>query len=287
MIYKTFIALLGAILFSLLDINEALAWGPGVHLHTANYVLSNLQFIASHIANIVSAYPHSFKYGCLSADIYMGKGKKLHSKHCHNWETAFRLLECKDDSIRSYGYGYLSHLAADTIAHNFYVPNTLSILPGSGKMSHVYVEMQADRVITGVNKQAHAVMGTKDQKADKILRLVLQKPKLPFALKKQLYKQGVAFSRLQSWEVSLRLLDLALPVGKNGYLDQMLDLSRATVVNFLQEPQLAYCLDYDPMGFENLRTVKEIKKDPGMFTRIQEKLFTPDPKLMDLTVSPN
>ena len=50
----------------------------------------------------------------------------------------------------------MTHLAADVVAHNYYVPNTLWTMPTGGKLSHVYVEAQAedlfafDDVRTGV-----------------------------------------------------------------------------------------------------------------------------------------
>ncbi|MFP4167826.1 MAG: zinc dependent phospholipase C family protein [Desulfonatronovibrionaceae bacterium] len=288
MLYKTLLAVLGSIFFLCLDVKSALAWGPGVHLHTANYILSNLHLIAPAVAGIISAYPTSFKYGCLSADIYMGKGKKLHSRHCHNWGTGFGLLDSsRDPEIKAYAFGYLSHLAADTIAHNYFVPDTLRVFPGSGKMSHLYVEMQADRIIAGTSSQARDIMGKKNSQADRILRLALRKPKLRFALKKQLYRQGINFSRLHSWEISLRILDRALPWGESGYLRHMVGLSQSTVANFLQNPDHAACLDLDPMGFANLQVVKDMKRNPPCADRDPATPFYPDPRLKELSISTN
>lgn len=288
MILKTILAITATIFFLGLDTGQALAWGPGVHLHTANHVLAGLHMISPAIAEIISTFPTSFKYGCLSADIYMGKGKKLHSRHCHNWGTGFSLLENDSDpEIKAYAYGYLSHLAADTIAHNYFVPETLRLFPGSGKMSHVYVEIQADRHIAGTNTQAHDIMDRKNTHADRILRLTLQKPKLRFALKKQLYKQGIAFSRLHSWEMSLRILNRALPCGESGYLNHMVDLSRAAVVNLLRDPDHAASLDFDPMGFANLKTVKRMKRNQVYGIPDSRVRFHPHPRLNELSISAN
>ena len=288
MTYKIIFILAGVLFFLGLDPAEAMAWGPGVHLNTANHILANLKLISPAIAEIISAYRESFRYGCLSADIYMGKGKKLHSGHCHNWGTGFRLLENNQDpAIQSYAYGYLSHLAADTIAHNYYVPNTLNIFPSGGKISHVYIELQADRHITGLNAQACSIMGRKNKQADKILRLALKKPKLPFVLKKQLYQKGIAFSTLHGWELSLRLLNRALPVGRLEYLNHMVDLSRIAVTDLLRDPDNANCLDFDPMGFTNLKIAKDLKQKKIAANKFQEYLFHPDPKFSELSISSN
>jgi len=288
MILKTILAITATIFFLGLDTGQALAWGPGVHLYTANHVLAGLHMISPAIAEIISTFPTSFKYGCLSADIYMGKGKKLHSRHCHNWGTGFSLLENNSaPEIKAYAYGYLSHLAADTIAHNYFVPETLRLFPGSGKMSHLYVEMQADRHIAGTNTQAHDIMDRKNTHADRILRLTLQKPKLRFALKKQLYKQGIAFSRLHSWEMSLRILNRALPCGESGYLNYMAGLSRDAVINLLQDPDHAACLDFDPMGFANLKTVKKMKRSHDGDDLDSPTCFLPHPRLSELSISAN
>ncbi|MBI4042401.1 MAG: zinc dependent phospholipase C family protein, partial [Deltaproteobacteria bacterium] len=105
------------------------AWGPVTHLSFGLSLMDQLQLIAPEIAALLSAYPRDFLYGCLAADITFGKRFVAHeSHHCHNWSVGFDVLKAaKNDHQRSFAYGYLCHLAADTIAHNLYVPYKIAV----------------------------------------------------------------------------------------------------------------------------------------------------------------
>ena len=41
--------------------------------------------------------------------------------------------------LQAYSLGYLSHLAADITAHNYYVPNLMNKTLKGGRLSHVYI----------------------------------------------------------------------------------------------------------------------------------------------------
>ena len=113
---------------------EVLAWGPGVHMVTGNWVLQNLTALSPAMAALLMRYPGQFLHGCLSADIFIGKGSVAREGHSHNWDSAFALLRRADRGRRkAYAYGYLAHLAADTVAHNVYVPESFARAPGSGR----------------------------------------------------------------------------------------------------------------------------------------------------------
>ena len=136
------------LLFLVLLPEQAVAWGPGVHLALGSQVLASVQYLSSVVASAICAYPQVFLYGSLSADIFIGKGCRFTPTHSHNWSLGFDLLKgAESPRQQAYAYGYLAHLAADVIAHNYFVPNMLDILPMPEKMAHVFVEMQADREV--------------------------------------------------------------------------------------------------------------------------------------------
>ena len=60
---------------------EALAWGPGVHLALGNSVLGNFGALPPLIAGLLTRHHNAFLYGCLSADIFIGKGTKIGRAH--------------------------------------------------------------------------------------------------------------------------------------------------------------------------------------------------------------
>ncbi|WP_462325734.1 zinc dependent phospholipase C family protein [Desulfoplanes sp.] len=243
------------IFFLLISAPTAFAWGAGVHMAIGNHILNHLGMIAPAIAAVLAKHPRSFLYGCLSADIFIGKGCRTTPTHSHNWSVGKRLLDLAPSSrLKAYAYGYLSHLAADTVAHNFYVPNMLAQTPGSGKLNHVYIEMQADMYVAWNPSEARELFKHKHRGADRTLLEVTENKRFPFYLKKQLFRGSVLASGQKSWNTSLGLMDQVIPRATDpAYLDQMVLLSRNVVRDFLSTPKTSVVLDLDPVGTRNLR----------------------------------
>jgi hypothetical protein len=242
-------------LILLVSAPSAYAWGAGVHMAIGNHILSHLGLIAPAVAAILAKHPQSFLYGCLSADIFIGKGCRVTPTHSHNWAVGQRLLElAPSERLMAYAYGYLSHLAADTVAHNFYVPNMLAQTPGSGKFNHVYIEMQADMHVAWNPAEAIELFRRKYKGADKTLLAVTEKKPFSFYLKKQIFRGSVLASGQKSWNVSLGFMGQIIPKATDpAYLDQMILLSRNVVRDFLSNPRGSVALNLDPVGTRNLR----------------------------------
>jgi hypothetical protein len=262
------------------------AWGIGVHMAIGNHILGHLHLIAPAIAAVLFKHPRSYLYGCLSADIFIGKGCRATATHSHNWAVGNRLLSlAPSDQLKAYAYGYLSHLAADTVAHNLYVPNMLAMTPGSGKWNHVYLEMQADMHVAWNPAEAQELFRHKNQMADDTLLQVTAKKRLPFYLKKQLFRGSVLASGQKSWNVSLGFMDQVIPRATDPvYLDQMVALSRNAVCDLLCEPENSVVLDLDPVGTRNLQSAHQGRKKRNKALRQGKSLpvFPIPPKLRDL-----
>jgi len=257
-----------------------------MHLHLGNYLLAHIQLLAEPAASILRFYPLSFLYGCLSADILVGKGKRLTPNHCHSWEAGFKLIHSvRDPYLQAYGFGYLSHLAADVVAHNYYVPNILQLGAGKGRISHVYVEMQADRKIDYSKAQLKQVVQSPLREADQWLLSILKKSKFTFSFKKKIFQGSMAVSRHTGYDSSLDVLDRTFPQRNcQEYLDDMRDLSLQVVVNCLNERESSVITQYDPMGFENLGLVKQAGKPKTHSRRGYEgsHFFLPSISLLSL-----
>lgn len=183
------IKFLAVFLFSLIAIlgfaATSFAWGPGVHMAIGNAVLANAEMLPIAVARLLLANSAIFLYGCLSADIFIGKGSKAKRKHSHNWQTGFALLdEAKQSHLEAYSLGYLSHLAADIVAHNYYVPNLMRHAPPGGRLSHVYIEMLADDQANWSAQQATKLFRQANSEADLSLRKHMDARKLSFFLKR-------------------------------------------------------------------------------------------------------
>lgn len=262
------------------------AWGTGVHLAIGNHILTNLSLISPIIAGIICKHKNAFLYGCLSADIFIGKGCRTTPTHSHNWSIGHKLLDfAPTPQLSAYAYGYLSHLAADTIAHNYFVPNMLASTPGSGKLSHVYIEMQADMHVPWDPAKAKELFKTSYKDEDARLLHVTEKKKLSFYLKKQLYRGGILASNQKTWNTSLSFMHHVLPRATDpDYFEQMFLLSRGVVQNFLSDPHKAFVLNLDPVGTNNLRSAHVTRRQRRRFIRQGKALpvFAIAPQLQEL-----
>ncbi len=119
----------------------AFAWGPLTHTYLGNEVLSLGALIPPSIYRIIKRHRKDFIYGNLMADIVAGKKYLPDHRNSHNWGFAFNLLSlAKTNQQKAFVYGYLCHLAADTVAHNVYTANKKSV-------RHTLLEMKADAII--------------------------------------------------------------------------------------------------------------------------------------------
>ena len=129
----------------LLWADDAWAWGPAVHVGLARSVLEQLGLLPAAVAAILARHGLAFLYGNIAADVVFAKRLSRVKQFCHHWSTAFRLLEVsRDDSSRAFAYGYLSHLAADTVAHGKYVPRQIILSNCAVSFGHLYWELRAD-----------------------------------------------------------------------------------------------------------------------------------------------
>ena len=121
------------------------AWGPATHIGLGKSVLSQIALLPASIAAILSRHAVAYLYGNIAADVVFAKRWSRVKQFCHHWSTAFQLLDsANDDSARAFAYGYLSHLAADTVAHGKYVPRQIVMSECSQNFGHFYWELRAD-----------------------------------------------------------------------------------------------------------------------------------------------
>lgn len=262
----------------------ACAWGPGAHMVTGNWVLQNLAVLPSLVAEPLMKYPGLFLQGCLSADIFIGKGSKAKKGHSHNWESSLALLErAKNPAQKAYAYGYLSHLAADTVAHNVFVPRLLPIAPGNGKIAHVYLEMQADRLLDWDRDDALSVFRERKSAASlALLRTTLNKNSVQFGLQSRLFRGSIALGGSGMWRKGLTAVDKLFPEHvRRAYLEGLLVTATRAVTDVLKNGSASPVLTLDPIGAKALadavkRRSKQglfpVKNDPDLFSDIPETL---------------
>lgn len=233
----------------------AWAWGPAVHTVIASRMLGELGQLLPPIAQTIQSFPMEYLYGSLAADFFVGKGQKPKEGHSHNWETGFRFLkEAKDNQEAAYAYGFLSHLAADVIAHNYFVPKLIQRAPAWKRMGHLYWEAVADCLVGPVYiRIANEVLSNEKLGCDEQLKAAVGKKRPAIKARRRLFTQSVKlsdyFSSSQSRFLMSRGLGDQVSPENIGF---MLDLSYRLAKDFLIHPESSPCVSYDPIGSRNL-----------------------------------
>lgn len=128
--------------------SSAAAWGPATHTKIAADLLNQLALAAPALAALLVRYRRDFVFGNIAADVVFAKRLSRVKQFCHQWSTAFRLLDdARSDAHRAFAYGYLAHLAADTVAHNKYLPRQMTLTRTTLSFGHLYWELRADSTI--------------------------------------------------------------------------------------------------------------------------------------------
>lgn len=263
---------------------ETYAWGPGVHLAIGQTVLENLHFFPALLAENLLRHSNAFLYGCLSADIFIGKGTRFKPGHSHNWDTGMSLLEsAHEPRTKSYAYGYLSHLAADVIAHNFYVPNMVWNMPYGGNASHVYVEMQADLKVDWSPQTALKLFRKKNRPQEGLLLSTMAQRRWTFLIKKRLMMGSLNLCTRKTWDNSLHIAGRIQPWADSAtYLTEMLDLSTRAALDVLLSPEKSIARDFDPIGSKHLSYVRGLRAKKLYKNRKTALLFHPPHSLEKL-----
>lgn len=138
------------VVHAILSAEPVWAWGPVTHVRLANDLLSQLALLPASVAGILARYAIDFVYGNVAADVVFAKRLSRVKQFCHHWTTGFSLLsDAENDRGRAFALGYLSHLAADTVAHNKFVPHQLMTTRTTVSLGHPYWELRADQLVEG------------------------------------------------------------------------------------------------------------------------------------------
>jgi len=103
---------------------EALAWGLQTHVFLAQWLLAAAPFADPQIRAAVRRLPGLVLAGACLPDLALaGRALGLAAfRRAHQWSTLRRLAAACWDEERAIAVGYASHLLADVVAHNRFVP---------------------------------------------------------------------------------------------------------------------------------------------------------------------
>ena len=266
--------------------DNAFAWGPAIHTVISCSILGGLRNILPDIAAVLKQYPLEYIYGNLAADFFIGKGNKRKEGHSHNWEAGFNILgEANDERDAAYAYGFLSHLSADVVAHNYFVPDLIYRFIMLKKLGHVYSEAVADKSTGSFYlKMAAGVLSRKHLECDKMLKAAVQANSNGLKAKRHIFTQSVKVSDYLYCSPQFSFVydhsPYKIPV---EYIESMIDLSYRLVKDLLSNTDSSKCLSHDPIGEDNLRKASH----NGLMSRIRnsrqyECKFPVDKELLEL-----
>ncbi|MBI3592315.1 MAG: zinc dependent phospholipase C family protein [Nitrospirae bacterium] len=211
----------------------AFAWGPLTHMYLGNELYSYAPLIPAGILSLLRKYRQDFLYGNLMADMIIGKKHLPDDKSSHSWEVALNLLDQTEKGPeKAFVYGYLSHLAADTVAHGTLTEDTLD-------MEHTWLEFKADSMINKVYwLQSVTISKAVQRRNDRFLKGSLDSFIFSFNTNKRIYK-GMVF---------LSLLNKKRKRGVDKeYICQLHDESIASILDLLKNGRNSAVLDKRPL----------------------------------------
>jgi len=270
MLLRMFILITAVLLFIIAFPQDALAWGAGIHLQLGMNVLSHLEALQPAVAAVISAHPFDFLYGTIAADITIGKKFTHYLQHCHRWRIGHKVLEkAGDPAQQACAYGYLSHLAADCIAHNYYVPYKIMRSFSSLTLKHTYWEMRFESYVDKeVWETGKKVSREHFSDNDQLLRRVLSDTIFSFATNKRIFNSILLLSRLEKWQGLLQTLsDNSRFALDDNDRDEYMQLAQEAVFDFLNHDEGSRYFKADPTGEEALAAAHAIRKNLRLLYR--------------------
>lgn len=258
-----FVYALLALVFFLLTPAVAHAWGPGVHVEIALAALANAALVIPPIRALMKAHPDDFIYGASAPDIILGKKLAGYLHHCHNWRMGWLILnEASTDRQRTGAYGYLMHLAADVVAHNYYIPFKIIRSYDARTLSHTYWEMRFD---LGASEEAWQRLGRvashEFKEFDDLLNRVLRKTIFSFKTNKRIFNGILILQKMRGLRHSLGLYAKKSRWSiEEENRQHYLDLAVESAFDFLAHPESAACLDIDPTGEARIAYARNLRR---------------------------
>jgi hypothetical protein len=245
--------------------SDAQAWGPLAHLNFSAQALQALGPVQPSLRQVMQDFANEFLYGSLAADIVVGKNMAKYLYHCHNWRVGFNVFKhARAGAEQAVALGFLSHLAADTVAHNYYVPFKTVASYHKRNTKHAYWELRYDqRMDRGLSLVAREVTARAYRNHDDYLERMLSGASvLPFGVSKQLFRSLLATARLGRFHHVSRL---ALARERNLVLEPDLvvetnQLAVEAIVGMLAEGERSLAARADATGARNIRIAQDLRK---------------------------
>src|SRR4030081_885379 len=241
------------------------AWTPGTHIFLGEAVMRSLPLLPSSISELLAAFPYDFLYGTIAADTSIAKKYAAAGRHCHSWNVGFEIHNnAESEPLRAFGLGYLAHLAADSVAHNYFVPHQLTITSSTAALGHSYWESRFDMHIgERFSRTAKQLILRDHTHSDEHLDRILSPTIFSTPTNRRIFRGMVYVADSESWQ---RIFHLVEEKGRWAWREKELERYRPRPFDYIVDllPRLALAEPYklDPAGTIPLREAKKVRRGP-------------------------
>ena len=243
--------------------STALAWTPGTHVFLGEAVLRSLPLLPAAVAELLSAFPYDFLYGSIAADTSIAKKYAAAGRHCHAWHVGLEIREkARDEPLHAFALGYLAHLAADAVAHNYFVPRQLAVTSSTAALGHSYWESRFETHLgERFARRARELILLDHARSDAHLDRILSPTIFSTPTNRRIFRGMVYVTDTESWQRIFQLMSEKsrwdLPDADVGaYLTRSFDF----IVDFLRRVEDSEPYALDPSGEEPLRLAKRVRR---------------------------
>jgi hypothetical protein len=239
------------------------AWTPGTHIFLGEAVMRSLPLLPSSISELLAAFPYDFLYGSIAADTSIAKKYAAAGRHCHSWNVGFEIHNnAESEPLRAFGLGYLAHLAADSVAHNYFVPHQLTITSSTAALGHSYWESRFDMHIgERFSRTAKQLILRDHTHSDEHLDRILSPTIFSTPTNRRIFRGMVYVADSESWQRIFHLVeeksrwDLAEREVET-YMGRAFDY----IIDLMTRLDHAEPYKLDPAGTNPLREAKKVRR---------------------------
>jgi Zinc dependent phospholipase C len=233
-------------------------------VYLGDAVIRSLALLPGSVGDLLRAFPYDFLYGSIAADTSIAKKYAAAGRHCHAWHVGFEIFDrAADEPLRAFGLGYLAHLAADVVAHNFFVPRQLAVTSTTSAIGHSYWESRFESHLgEGHSRRARELILLDHSRSDEHLDRILSPTIFSTPTNRRIFRGMVYVTDTESWQ---RIFQVVKEYSRWDLPDD--DVARYLVRSYEYVMDLLNRLDrsepfaHDPSGDEPLRLAKRVRRE--------------------------
>ncbi|MEO7368670.1 MAG: zinc dependent phospholipase C family protein [Gemmatimonadaceae bacterium] len=241
----------------------AYAWTPGTHIFLGEAIMRSLSLLPTSVSELIAAFPYDFLYGSIAADTSIAKKYAAAGRHCHSWNIGMEIYDrAGPESMRAFGLGYLAHLAADTVAHNYFVPHQLAITSTTSALGHSYWESRIDtHVGERFSRRAREVILLDHSASDGHLDRILSPTIFSTPTNRRIFRGMVYVTDTESWQRIFQMVSEKSRWDLHEYdVSAYMVRSYEYIVDLFNNFDSAEPYRLDPAGTDALREAKRVRR---------------------------